>query len=117
MFHFVLLLLLNYVQAEEDACTNPYYDLSQLRGDVDYETPPFKYGGLEWTIVYNFCQNTEKVCLNKRHPAFMRAPNLDSKCMAMFPGEEWKDAEWYVNDESNIIGVILIRPIHFCGLA
>ena len=101
MLVLIFILFLYSVKGEESACKNTVFDLSHLTSDVDYETPPFNYGGFEWTIVYNFCQNTVRTCSNKRYPAFMHSPNRDSKCMAILPTDDWDEAEWYVNDESN----------------
>lgn len=90
---FLLLIVLPHTTLG-DACSSEYYgyDLSYLARSYDYETQEFTYLGLDWVIVYNFCQNTIRTCAYNHFAAYTNAPNRGLRCSPTFTSGEWYDA-------------------------
>eukprot|EP00826_Nyctotherus_ovalis_P003615 TRINITY_DN10742_c0_g1_i2.p1 TRINITY_DN10742_c0_g1~~TRINITY_DN10742_c0_g1_i2.p1 ORF type:complete len:119 (+),score=13.48 TRINITY_DN10742_c0_g1_i2:105-461(+) len=76
-----------------NACMNPYWNLTPLARNVDYESEEFDHSRYTWVIVFNFCRDTQRTCMKAKAPAFLNAPNNGTHCESTLVKGTWKDAK------------------------
>ena len=103
LLFFTLLLVSQCFAA--DACTNFYFDVSELKNDnADYVTPTFKFDNKSWKIAFNFCRNTVGSCLYQHLAAYMYDPSNPSTCSASLAIGDYYEAQYgasiYLNSKN-----------------
>eukprot|EP00826_Nyctotherus_ovalis_P001956 TRINITY_DN10370_c0_g3_i1.p1 TRINITY_DN10370_c0_g3~~TRINITY_DN10370_c0_g3_i1.p1 ORF type:complete len:164 (+),score=21.86 TRINITY_DN10370_c0_g3_i1:215-706(+) len=112
LIHWTLLLLFAALFAvlngdiQEDtvsACRNSYWNLEPLRrDDSDYESSAFRYLGLKWVAVFNFCRDTVRSCMWSHYPAFLNAKGKGLRCLPTLTSGDWESAEFSLEYNNGI---------------
>eukprot|EP00826_Nyctotherus_ovalis_P051507 TRINITY_DN6441_c0_g1_i2.p2 TRINITY_DN6441_c0_g1~~TRINITY_DN6441_c0_g1_i2.p2 ORF type:complete len:167 (-),score=35.57 TRINITY_DN6441_c0_g1_i2:139-639(-) len=123
----VLLLLAAYMRADETsdaesqnntetACRNSYWNLEALRrDDSDYESSEFKYLGLKWVVVFNFCRDTVRSCMFNHFPAFLNSRHRGTRCTPTLTSGDWGKAKYELDYNNGTKVAVITWPSKLRG--